>query len=320
MTYEEYINELDENGVHTFYPPSTYEASDIYVIEEDIKLSSGGILYDCFDGYMNVNYSGTMPFGEAKAWGSTYKIILTLYNSGSPLFTKGGTFNAELYVYSTNVSLTVARGSDVETQVIDANSTEVHYVPISVDNTNADITKIEIIYNGGVPQSPGGIIQSAGIMKYGYILNEEEENHSKNIFELLKGFITGFFENITESFGNAIKGLFIPEEGYIQSKTEELKEQVNDSLGLLVYPITWLTSLFDGIKSADRTQAIFVFPEIKWEGLTVVPETPFDMYSFFYDNGFGFVVDICEFITSVVLVGAFIIFVQDTLRRILNDN
>lgn len=151
MSYEEYIDEMDEDGVHTFYPPTTYEASDLYVIEEDIKLSTGGILYDCFDGNMNVNYSGTMSFGEAKAWGSTYKIILTLYNSGSPLFIKGGTFNAELYVYSTNVSLTVARGSDVETQVIDSNSTEIHYVPISVDNTNADITKIEIVYYGPVP-------------------------------------------------------------------------------------------------------------------------------------------------------------------------
>ena len=209
MTYEEYVSECDENGVHTFYPPTTYESSDLYVVEEDIKLSTSGILYDCFNGSGVNNYSGTMAFGEAKAWGGTYKIILTLYNSGSPLFENGGVFNAELYVYSTDVRLTVARGDNVVTTVIDSGSTEVHYVPISINNKDADITKIEIVYNYPVPQYTDGVhtgmIQSAGIMQYGYILNAvEEENHSKNIFELLRDWTGNFFNNMIDTIKSAL--------------------------------------------------------------------------------------------------------------------
>lgn len=204
MSYEEYIDELDEDGVHAFYPPTTYEASDLYVIEENIKLGSGGISFVC-NGDAPVNR--VIPFGEALAIGNNVRTIyLTLNNNTSPLFEKGGVFNAELYVYSTAVKMNVYRtdGSSV-TNVIDSGNSEIHYLPISINNDNADLKKIEIIYTGPVPQSTGGVIMSAGIMRYGYILNPvEEENHTKNIFELLTEWTGNFFNNMIDSIKSAL--------------------------------------------------------------------------------------------------------------------
>jgi len=230
MSYEEYIDELDEDGVHTFYPPTTYEASDPYVIEENIKLGNGGV---GFISHGDTAVNRVLPFGEALAIGNNVRhIYLTLNNNNSPLFEKGGVFNLELYVYSTAVRMTVIRtdGSSV-INVIDSGNSEIHYLPISINNDNADLKYIEIDYYGPVPQSSGGVIMSAGIMRYGYILNPvPEENHTKNIFELLTEWTGNFFGNMIDSIKSALPDVGSEETSELGNSLSEYESVESDVL------------------------------------------------------------------------------------------
>lgn len=82
---------------------------------------------------------------------------------------------------------------------------------------------------------------------------EETKEINKNIFErigdilsLLNPFSENFFAyKLVELLVNAIKGLFIPEDGYFDTYFKELQDWFSDRLGFLYYPIDILFTLLD---------------------------------------------------------------------------
>lgn len=334
--YEPYYVRDDYEGTWEIYDlPSLFISSGSSdmpdVVEENISVTEMSYIFRNASGVSMVQ--GNFDFGVAYNYSHVSTCTFILFNDGKPLFSNGG----EMYLfvvfdgYNGNVKVTYSSGVTENLTLVDANTDDgtdsgsSTYNYVVIPNSDADLTKIEV--SGSCNSDVGyGTYLGMSLVKYGYVLDEVpvEENHSKNIFELLKGFIENFSTTISNAFKNAvsvtIEGLFVPDEEFLKTKTEALQTQFWDSMGILAYPIAYLKELMYDLSDCSPEQAVFTFPRLEWEGQTLVEETTFDLYSFFYDNGFGFVLDACRFFTSVVLVGAFLSFCQDTLRRILDDN
>lgn len=141
-------------------------------------------------------------------------------------------------------------------------------------------------------------------------LDEQIQNDNAN---------TQRVEQAVEKHGNFIieglKSLFIPDEQYFSSLFDRLHQFFSDRLGFLYVPFDLLIRLLDAVKDADTTFAGIPFPGIRaGEWVLVEPMTvTFDIL-----NEFPELVQALHFITSVVMIGAFINLLYRKMEEVMS--
>lgn len=126
-------------------------------------------------------------------------------------------------------------------------------------------------------------------------------------------------EEAVEKHGNFIieglKSLFIPDEEYFSSLFDRLHQFFSDRLGFLYVPFDLLIRLLDAIKDADTAFAGIPFPGIQaGEWVLLEPTTvTFDIL-----NEFPELVQALHFITSVVMIGAFLNLLHRKMEEVMS--
>lgn len=141
-------------------------------------------------------------------------------------------------------------------------------------------------------------------------LDEQIQNDNAN---------TQRVEQAVEKHGNFIieglKSLFIPDEEYFSSLFDRLHQFFSDRLGFLYVPFDLLIRLLDAIKDADTAFAGIPFPGIQaGEWVLLEPTTvTFDIL-----NEFPELVAALHFITSVVMIGAFLNLLHRKMEEVMS--
>lgn len=216
MEQEEFDSILDEDKTLEFDIPFVYaEETGNYTIQEDIKLNTSGVsFYWEHKPYINnVSYgSSVLSFGTVKTVTNiALSLTMTLYNDNKLLFNQSGTLYLKLVAYSTKGTLRLTRVGDYVTEIgIAADPSDINaMIELEIPNTLADLVKVEIILDGPVKQGTGDNYLAGGIAKYGYTLHTSVSgsDSSKSIFDLLKGFVSSFWQNTMGSIANVFSFL-----------------------------------------------------------------------------------------------------------------
>lgn len=305
LTIEEMYEELDETGAFISAVPSTLDTGN-YNVEENISLSSGGI--SCTYVNSNGTYSTTLPFGYSLAVYNVAKnITCTLYNNGNPLFTNGGTLYLNLSSYATTIVMyvTYTDGGGYSEQFTGNWSSGSASIEIVVNNSDADISKIQFMYSGAIQQSNGDYALRGGIFKYGYILDEVETGNetaetTKDIFSLLQSFISNFWTNILDKTTESLE----PITNWISSFWTNIKTNITSVFQPL---FNYISSFWDNITEKldylrDQIVSIFVpdddyfqnwleeqynFLVDKFGALGYLQTYIIDLFNAFYNAEFG---------------------------------
>lgn len=216
MEQGEFDSILDEDKTLQFDIPFVYaEETGNYTIQEDIKLNSSGVsFYWEHKPYINnVSYgSSVLSFGTVKTVTNiALSLTMTLYNDNKLLFNQSGTLYLKLVAYSTKGTLRLTRVGDYVTEIgIATDPSDINaFIELEIPNTLADLVKVEIILDGPVKQGTGDNYLAGGIVKYGYTLHTSVSgsDSSKSIFDLLKGFVSSFWQNTMGSIANVFSFL-----------------------------------------------------------------------------------------------------------------
>lgn len=308
-----------------FINPSTMSLTEggDYTVEESIKTT--------LMEYVTRNSSGTTITTGSFVFGSSYgwnvnSATFEISNSGAVLFESGGTLylqinyasgtdtDGTLYIYRMDGSVESFAVQDTDGLV---NNGTMNY--FEVENSGADITKITLSCSSG--STDYGPYVGVSFVKYGYGQDEvvPEEDTSKNIFELLKDFIGGFSQTITNAITNAISNIFVPDEDFLKEHITSLKEEAWDSLGMLIYPIDFLSDIYEGIKNADADRGCITIPRLEWDGNLILEEQKFYLNDMF-GKYFSAVQVVAKTMTAFALCLGFLGNLQDKYRRITDDN
>ena len=142
---------------------------------------------------------------------------------------------------------------------------------------------------------------------------EEHHNTSKGIWGTLKdvlSYINPFSENffvykLIDLLVDALKSLFIPEEGFLNSYFEELMDWFSDRLGFLSYPLELILDILNRILNINFEEPVINIPDI-YEPTTnqkLISATSYNFNSLLGNNVFSTVHNI-----YLVLVDAVIVF------------
>lgn len=141
-------------------------------------------------------------------------------------------------------------------------------------------------------------------------LDEQIQNDNAN---------TQRVEKAVEKHGNFIieglKSLFIPDEEYFSSLFDRLHQFFSDRLGFLYVPFDLLIRLLDAIKNADTAFAGIPFPGIQAGEWVLLEPT---VVTFDILNEFPELVQALHFITSVVMIGAFLNLLHRKMEEVMS--
>lgn len=142
-------------------------------------------------------------------------------------------------------------------------------------------------------------------------LQKEQNDTTKSIFDKISDFFAGFFDGII----NALKSVFVPEDGYFQDFFERLNDFFAEKLGALYTPIDLFVRLLQAIQNASAGSAGIPFPGIEWDGTYIIESQTVNLQSIADD--FDGLQDKIYFVTDVIMVGAVIWLLQSKLREVL---
>lgn len=94
---------------------------------------------------------------------------------------------------------------------------------------------------------------------------KDQTVQQKQQHEETKGLLGKIIQGITdlpELIGNVLKGLFIPEDGWVEGKFQELQDKFSDSLGIIAYPFEVVIDFFSLFDIPDE-EYTFEFPALK---------------------------------------------------------
>ena len=143
-------------------------------------------------------------------------------------------------------------------------------------------------------------------------LQEESNKIQQGIFDKIAEFFGSFFENII----NALKSLFIPEDGYFEDFFSRLNDFFSEKLGVLYVPIDIFVELMSGLMDKKYASGWLYFPGVKWGDVYIIP--PFSENPI--NAGGADIPDLFEnvqFATSVVMIGWVIHLLQVKLKEVL---
>lgn len=162
-------------------------------------------------------------------------------------------------------------------------------------------------------QNQGNSIAQEGnqIAQEGNNIAQDTANTTHSIFDKISDFFAGFFDGII----NALKSVFVPEDGYFQDFFERLNDFFSDKLGALYTPIDLFIRLLQAIQNAGAGNAGIPFPGVEWNGTYIIEPQTVNLQSIADD--FDGLQDKIYFVTDVIMVGAVIWLLQSKLREVL---
>lgn len=142
---------------------------------------------------------------------------------------------------------------------------------------------------------------------------EKQAETSKNIFDKISDFFSGFFTGII----NALKSVFIPEDGYFQDFFTRLNDFFSQKLGMLYAPIGFFVNIMTAIGNADSVDPGIPFPGIKWNDTYLIEPQIISLSA--YAKEFPELQEKLYFVTDLIMIGAVLYLVQNKLREVLHN-
>lgn len=207
---------------------------------------------------------------------------------------------------SNNISL----GYEISGNVY-SNSTSARALFFAEVEYSLDVTILELSAN----EVADSVIQNDinNSIKQGNQLQQEANQTGKGILGKITEFFGSFFENII----NALKSLFIPEDGYFSDFFTRLNDFFSEKLGFLYEPIELFLDFLNAIQNASvGASPGLTFPEIKWEDDVIVPETRVD-FAIVQEK----MPDLQEkiyFVTDIIMVGAVLILLEKKINEVMH--
>lgn len=179
----------------------------------------------------------------------------------------------------------------------------------------SDASVVGSIQQGNSLQQQGNQLQSEGnqLQQEENRLQQEQNQTTSNIFSSIADFFGSFFENII----NALKGLFVPEDGYFEDFFNRLNNFFSEKLGALYAPIDIFIDVLTGIMNADGIDAGIRFPGVAWEGMYIIEPQTVSLSS--YAAEFPDLQEKIYFVTDVMMVGAVLLLLQNKLKGVMSN-
>lgn len=173
----------------------------------------------------------------------------------------------------------------------------------------------ELAQEGNDISKQGNELEKKGneIAQKGNEIAQEQVNTSKNIFDKISDFFSGFFTGII----NALKSVFIPEDGYFQDFFTRLNDFFSEKLGMLYAPIGFFVNIMTAIGNADSVDPGIPFPGIKWNDTYLIEPQTISLSA--YAKEFPELQEKLYFVTDLIMIGAVLYLVQNKLREVLHN-
>ena len=178
-------------------------------------------------------------------------------------------------------------------------------------DTTLDISIIEL----DASEVASSVVQNNinNSIQQGNQLQKEANETGKGILGKITDFFGSFFENII----NALKSLFIPEDGYFSDFFTRLNDFFSEKLGFLYEPIELFLNFLNAIQNASvGASPGLTFPEIKWEDDVIVPETRVDFSV--VNEAIPELQDKIYFVTDIIMVGAVLILLEKKIDEVMH--
>ncbi len=185
---------------------------------------------------------------------------------------------------------------------------------------NADVKLMAYVFSsdelGSLPNNApivNGLDKNNQSIEKGNKLQQEANETSKGILGKITDFFGSFFENII----NALKSLFIPEDGYFSDFFNRLNDLFSEKLGFLYSPIDLFVSFLNALQNVSvGSSPGLVFPELKWEDTVLIPETNvnFDLVN----EKFPELQQKIYFVTDIIMVGAVIVLLERKIDEVMH--
>lgn len=157
-----------------------------------------------------------------------------------------------------------------------------------------------------------GLKDNKASIDKGNQLQQEANQTGKGILGKITDFFGSFFDNII----NALKSLFIPEDGYFSDYFNRLNDFFSEKLGFLYSPIDLFVEFLNAIQNASVGSDVgLVFPEIKWEDTVLIEKTTVN-----FDIVNEKMPDLQQkiyFVTDIIMVGAVIFLLEKKIDEVM---
>lgn len=355
--YDDY--ELDENGDviwEVAYIPALFNSVswEIQSQIEYTKFQYKALMYNGA-GAATGTQTGNLTFGSSFHAAMNYCswCQIDIYNDGVYLFKDKGTLYLKVYSYVPNYANNTP--TDTTAYVLAKYSTGEEqkyltgfggYYDLTIPNDDGTLISLTA-YTSSLAVREIYL----GFQQYGYEVSAPVDTGvetSKNILELLQNFIGGFWNNVTSSISNVFKflsdfvsgfwnnlsnkfgelvgqiaAIFIPDDVFLQSWTQEVTELVQDKLGALGWVAGYFTNFFNDILQSGYGEPVLTIPEISidipnYGSYLILEETEYNFNSVY--EHFPFLESILKFATSLLLGGLFIMYCQHALGEFFKSN
>lgn len=286
------IKQLDPNHLYSVRIDfiNAQETSDYCAVtSRESSFFVGGQEYSGGDGYfMYAEVSGCTSTQLRMCF--TYDVIASSIATGTNSASVGFTCDS----YKVTIRDYGASGSDLGSKVQKGN---------------------ELSQEGNDIAKQGNELEKKGneIAQKGNEIAQEQANTSKNIFDKISDFFAGFFNGII----NALKSVFVPEDGYFQDFFTRLNDFFSEKLGMLYAPIGFFVNILTAIGNADAFDAGIPFPGVRWGDTWLIE--PQSISLSVYTDEFPELQEKLYFVTDLIMIGAVLYLVQNKLREVLHN-
>lgn len=147
---------------------------------------------------------------------------------------------------------------------------------------------------------------------------QEQQQQHEETKGLLGSIIDGILslpQKIIDLLSNLLKSLFVPDDTFIQTWVTDLQSWFEAKFGILALPFTFLTTLIGAFSSAGGGDVSLVFPGFSIMDYRVWDDITVDMASIL--QPFDLIVSAIRMVLGVVLLGAFVRYLQTLYDRVL---
>lgn len=286
------IKALDPNHLYSIrvdFTNAKETTEQCYITGRESTFFVGGQEYSGGDGYfMYAEVSGCTSTQLRFCF--TYDIVAYSINSADQSCSVGFTCDS----YKVTIRDYGASGSDLGSKVQKGN---------------------ELSQEGNDIAKQGNELEKKGneIAQKGNEIAEKQAETSKNIFDKISDFFSGFFTGII----NALKSVFIPEDGFFQDFFTRLNDFFSQKLGMLYAPIGFFVDIMTAIGNADSVDPGIPFPGIKWNDTYLIEPQIISLSA--YAKEFPELQEKLYFVTDLIMIGAVLYLVQNKLREVLHN-
>lgn len=157
-------------------------------------------------------------------------------------------------------------------------------------------------------------------------LQEEQNETSKGIWGTLKevlSYINPFSENffvykLIELLINALKSLFIPEDGFLNNYFNELKEWFSARLGFLAYPLDLILDVLERIKTINFEEPIIQIPDFIEPSTNekIISARTYNLNSLLENNTFKTCHDVYFVLVDAIIIFSLVNLLKNKLEEV----